>query len=130
MTARDTDLLKDRSLLGRRADVLARYHEALASVVIESLAAGVGEGKPIGASRKDSSRTPNLVMSWADDLLTIEADALRYRAKRLEDWVQRPRPVKRSGKRRCIDCGRGLQRGAKFCSGCGTAVVESKEKEE
>lgn len=122
MTARDTDLLKDRSLMGRRADTLERYHEALAAIVVETLATGSGEGKPIGTSRKDSSSSPNPVIGWAEDLLTVETDALRYRAKRLEDWLQRPRPVKRGGKRRCEVCGRGLQRGARFCAGCGTEV--------
>lgn len=113
--------------MGRRADTLERYHNALAAIIVESLAAGSGEGKPIGTSRKDSSRSPNPVVGWAEDLLTVEMDALRYRAKRLEDWVQRPRPVRRSSKRRCAECGRGLQRGAKFCSGCGSEVKVNNE---
>lgn len=129
LTLQRTALLQDPLQAGRAGSVLTRYLDALAWAV-EMTDANQGRhyddsSRPTG----HESPRPNPVSAWAADLLARELRWLERQTQGLEQWVESPHPVRHGGKKlhRCVGCGGGLGRGARYCSRCGTEVRENDE---
>ena len=107
--------------MGAKDSTITRYLAALAWVrdMRDSLKSPTISDE--SKARGGGSVVPNPVHGWAEDLTRREMRFLRDRAVFLEEWMDSPHPVKkRPSKKRCTGCDRGLAKGVKFCSQCGT----------
>lgn len=125
---------KEKTILDplRTADVsigaLRKYIQELDGLSLEAWAvrgSNLEAMPPKGGSSEGPM--PNPVHSWAQELFRREMRDLARKAARLHEWIERPSPPRRSSRRQCQECGRGLARGHLFCSACGAQVIQVKE---
>ena len=119
------NLLTDPITSGVRNEVLPRYIRALTDLVVARGAPG-RSAEPSKSTTIGSERRPDRVPAWADDLFKKEIRVLGRRADWIEDWLERPHAIRRGPGRRCLSCGNGLAKGAKFCPGCGQEAKPDK----